>query len=144
MLELVVIVAGLLVLILGFVALVSSEFREMLNYVPLLLSLAFFASLKFAIDAVDIAIHLMHWFGRVLVLLIFMAASLVLLDNIFAVFDMNLLEPQGAVFKLTRLFDDRITWVASTAVVATTVALGHFKGLDLNYRKRIDELKNKQ
>ena len=60
-----------------------------------------------------------------------------------AIFDLRFLEPGGTVFEMTRLFEDKVTWVASTAIVATTVALGHFKTLDLNYEKHREEVREK-
>lgn len=98
----------------------------------------------FSITLVNISVHLAHWIGRILVVLIFLGASITLTDSVLLIFDFEFLDHEGLLFKLTRLLEDKITWVASTAVVATTVALGHFKTIDFNYDKHKQEVREKR
>lgn len=92
-----------------------------------------------SIEVMNVVVHVLHWVGRVFVSTIFLGAAITLMDNIAIILEMELLNHSGVIFKLTRLFDNRITWVASTAIVATTVALGHFKTIDFNYEKHRQE-----
>jgi len=96
-----------------------------------------------AYHLLNISIHVLHWVGRFFVVLIFIGASVTLIDNISIVLDIRLLNPEGTVFKLTTLFENKVTWVAATAIMAATVALGHFKTLDFNYQKHEEEQKAK-
>ena len=83
-----------------------------------------FRSVDAAVNVVSLSVHSLHWLGRVFVIIIFIGAGLTLTNNIAIIFNLGFLEQGSLTFKLTRLFEDKITWVASTAIVATTVALG--------------------
>ncbi len=91
------------------------------------------------LKTINIAVHSLHWVGRVLVIFIFIAATITLADNIAVVLEAEILNHNNVIYKLTKLFENKVTWVASTAVVATTVALGHFKTIDFNYEKHRQE-----
>jgi hypothetical protein len=95
--------------------------------------------INISFEAVNISVHILHWVGRVLVMMIFFGAAIILIDNIAVVLEIEFLNHENVVFKLTRLFENKITWVASTAIVATTVALGHFRTIDFNYEKHRQE-----
>lgn len=99
-----------------------------------------FRSVDAAVNVVSLSVHSLHWLGRVFVIVIFIGAGLTLTNNIAIIFNLGFLEQGSLTFKLTRLFEDKITWVASTAIVATTVALGHFRTLDLSYEKHRQEI----
>lgn len=76
------------------------------------------------------SIHAAHWVGRCFVVLIFIGSAISLINNISIALEINFLDPAGNIFKLTKLFEIQSTWAAATAVVGTTVALGHFRNAD--------------
>ncbi|GHC21458.1 hypothetical protein [Aidingimonas halophila] len=136
-------IVGLVGLLLWYLLFAPSGVREWLEYALLSIQAAVFWCIDVASKSIDIAVHLFHWLGRFFVVVIFVGAAITLSDNMAAIFGLRFLEKSGAVFEMTRLFADRVTWVASTAIVATTVALGHFKTLDLNYKKHREEVREK-
>lgn len=136
-------IVGLVGLLLWYLLFAPSWAREWSENALLSVQAAVFWCIDVAIKSIDIAVHLFHWLGRFFVVVIFVGAAITLSDNMAAIFDLRFLEPSGAVFEMTRLFEDKITWVASTAIVASTVALGHFKTLDLNYEKHREEVREK-
>jgi hypothetical protein len=117
--------------------------RSLVEYVFEQMNLLLLWIISISIKAVNICVHFLHWIGRVFVVVIFLGAAIVLIDNIAVVLEIDLLNHDNVLFKLTRLFENRITWVASTAIVATTVALGHFRTIDFNYEKHRQEKKEK-
>ena len=130
-------------LLIWYLLFAPSWVREWSSNVLLFAQGALFWCIDVAIKSIDIAVHLFHWLGRFFIVVIFFGAAITLSDNMAAIFDLRFLEPGGTVFEMTRLFEDKVTWVASTAIVATTVALGHFKTLDLNYEKHREEVREK-
>ena len=136
-------IVGLIGLLFWYLFLAPSWVREWSENALLFIQSAVFWCVDVAVKSIDIAVHLFHWLGRFFVVMIFVGAAITLSDNIAAIFDLRFLRSSGVVFEMTRLFEDKITWVASTAIVATTVALGHFKTLDLNYQKHREEVRAK-
>ena len=136
-------IVGLIGLLFWYLFLAPSWVREWSENALLFIQSAVFWCVDVAVKSIDIAVHLFHWLGRFFVVMIFVGAAITLSDNIAAIFDLRFLGSSGVVFEMTRLFEDKITWVASTAIVATTVALGHFKTLDLNYQKHREEVRAK-
>lgn len=95
------------------------------------------------LKTINLVVHSLHWVGRVLVIFIFIGATITLADNVAVILEVEILDHRGIIYKLTRLFENRVNWVASTAIVATTVALGHFKTIDFNYEKHRQEMLEK-
>jgi len=83
----------------------------------------------------EIAIWIGHWIGRFLVTAIFLAAVTAIAFELSKSFGSPLFEPSHWMYKVISLFGDQNSWVAATAIVATTVAMGHFRTLDINIEK---------
>jgi len=58
-------------------------------------------------------------------------------------FEYDLFREGSWVLLITSLFADQTAWGAATAIVATTVALGHFRTLDLNLEKYSSDQREK-
>lgn len=84
-----------------------------------------------------------HWIGRVFVILIFLAAIAAIGRKVSIIFGHDLFGMSERVMQIVGLFADQSAWVAATAIVATTVALGHFRTLDLNLEKYSAEQREK-
>ena len=130
---------ALLAFIFWYLVLAPNWVRSLIEYLFEKIHILLLWVVSASIEIVNTSVHFFHWIGRVFVVIIFLGATITLLDNIAVVLDIKLLNHSGVIFKLTRLFENRITWVASTAIVATTVALGHFKTIDFNYEKHRQE-----
>ncbi|WKD48965.1 hypothetical protein [Microbulbifer spongiae] len=74
-----------------------------------------------------------HWIGRFFVVSIFLSAlAAIVYQVVYAVVGIQIFSDESWPLKLIGLFDKKAAWIPATAIVATTVAMGHFRTLDLN------------
>ncbi|MEZ9672840.1 hypothetical protein BCU33_019295 [Vibrio lentus] len=76
-----------------------------------------------------------HWLGKFLVIAIFLIASSALINEICLSFGLKVLSEKHWLFVLSNLVYNEKAWAPATAVVATTVAMGHFRTLEVNIDK---------
>ncbi len=81
------------------------------------------------------AIWAAHWIGRFIVIAVFVFSIFAISYNLSVIFEFPLVSDDHWSIKVISLFIDPKSWIATTAVVATTVAMGHFRTLDLNIDK---------
>jgi len=81
------------------------------------------------------AIWAAHWIGRFIVIAVFVFSIFAISYNLSVIFEFPLVSDDHWSIKVISLFNDPKSWIATTAVVATTVAMGHFRTLDLNIDK---------
>lgn len=88
-----------------------------------------------------------HWLGKFLVIAIFLIAILALINEACLSFGITILSEDNWLFILSNLVYNERAWAPATAVVATTVAMGHFRTLEVNIEKENrerDSSKNEQ
>lgn len=85
--------------------------------------------------AQEIGIWVGHWLGRFFVAAIFICAVTAVAFELSVLFDTPLFQESHWAYKVIGLFGSQKAWVAATAIVATTVAMGHFRNLDLAIEK---------
>jgi|SRR5690554_4215105 len=83
----------------------------------------------------EIGIWIGHWLGRFLVAAIFLSAITAIAFKLSVAFGAPIFTESHWLHKVISLFGDQGSWVAATAIVATTVAMGHFRNLDINIEK---------
>lgn len=84
-----------------------------------------------------------HWLGRFLVVAIFLLAVIAVSQEVTVILGLSIFSEDHVVLKLVALFSKQSAWIAATAIVATTVAMGHFRTLDINLEKAISDTKEK-
>jgi len=102
----------------------------------------FFKVLNALHIAQEIGILVGHWLGRFFVAAIFICAVTAVAFELSVLFEAPLFQESHWAYKVISLFGSQKAWVAATAIVATTVAMGHFRNLDLNIEKA--EVENKE
>lgn len=104
---------------------------------------AFFDLIKALHTTQEVSIWIGHWIGRFLVVLIFIAAVVSASNEVALAVGLNVIPENHMLLKIISLFSKPSAWVAATAIIATTVAMGHFRTLDLNLEKAIAENKER-
>lgn len=77
----------------------------------------------------------LHWIGKFFVIGIFLISSTALLNETLAQIDIQLFNDDHWLLILSSLVYNNQAWAPATAVLATTVAMGHFRTLELNIEK---------
>ncbi len=77
----------------------------------------------------DAAIVLMHAIGKYLIVGAFLVAALILTNNIFSIYGVELIGVNSEIKPLIEYFKSKESWVPVTALLATIVAFGHFRNL---------------
>jgi len=91
----------------------------------------------------EVSVWIGHWVGRFLVILIFITAVVSASNEVALAVGLSLIVENHLLLKITPLFSKPSAWVSATAIIATTVAMGHFRTLDLNLDKAIAENKER-
>lgn len=85
-----------------------------------------------------------HFVGRLCVVGIFLVAVIALSNEVGIVFGHEFISKASNIVKVISLIEEKkLSWIAATAIIAATVALGHFRTLDLAIDKYQDEQKEK-
>ena len=77
----------------------------------------------------DAAIVLMHAIGKYIIVAAFLVAALILTNNIFSIYGVELIGVKSEIKPLIEYFKSKESWVPVTALLATIVAFGHFRNL---------------
>ncbi|PHX03577.1 hypothetical protein VSPL_49870 [Vibrio splendidus] len=83
----------------------------------------------------SLATWVAHWLGKLLVIAIFLIASSALINEMCLSFGVRILSENHWSFILSNLVYNERAWAPATVVVATTVAMGHFRTLEVNIEK---------
>ena len=91
-----------------------------------------------------VCVVLSHFLGRMCVVAIFVISVIALTNEISIVFGYEIFSKSDQIAKIISLIEEKkLPWIAATAIIAATVALGHFRTLDLAIEKYQEEQKEK-
>ena len=103
--------------------------------------IAIFDLSRFVGSVSDVLVFLLYKIGKIMVVAMFLISLTALVNNICISYGVELLKLNSDLYPLIAIVSkDSDAWIASTAVLAATIAFGHFQNLDINIKKHNDEM----
>lgn len=130
------------ILLLGLVSYVffmPDWLRELIDWLFLKLQDLWFGVIVFLERLLIIATLLLHFLGKLATLSLLAGALVIYINEAVSVFGFEKFLSGQQFQAWLALFTQPYTWAAATTIVATTVAIGNLRKLDLDYQEFVEK-----